>query len=168
MVLRARASKRRVDAPLRVLMLSPPAAPQSNRRGSPYESVVLLYRARPPGALNKKNATSALTYSYVLNEATFNVPIRKRPAASEQHHRDDGMERTRFEAFCFKPSCMSTRLSHRSNPSALHHQDFGNWISCPSSGNCTNSETIERQSTFVPNQRGRVSRCGGVVLRCQG
>jgi predicted RNase H-related nuclease YkuK (DUF458 family) len=111
----------------------------------------------------KKGTTSADTYSYLWNEATFNVP-KVTPGgfntdvtemsiwnALDGYNNADVLEDVGgplFQAVVFVETTSAT-----AKPSiSIQHQDFGGWIKCPASPRCTNSGNDTAARTFTPRQ----------------
>jgi len=94
----------------------------------------------------QKNATSALTYSYVLNEATFNVPsvtpggLGTGTTAMTIWNGLDNV----FQAIVDVYSTATTASF------GIHHQNFDPWVKCPATPYCTNSGNDTAAITFTP------------------
>jgi hypothetical protein len=98
----------------------------------------------------KKGATSADTYSYLWNEATFNVP-KVTPGGFNTGITSmsiwNGLdESSLLQAVVFVETTRTTASFW------IQHQDFGGWITCPASPRCTNAGNDTAARTFTPKQ----------------
>jgi hypothetical protein len=111
----------------------------------------------------QKGATSADTYSYLWNEATFNVPkvtpggFNTDVTSMSIWNALDGYNNADilklgggplFQAVVFVQTTSKTAKPTLS----IQHQDFGGWLKCPASPRCTNSGNDTAARTFTPKQ----------------
>jgi len=109
----------------------------------------------------KKGASSADTYSYLWNEATFNVPkvtpggFHTGITSMSIWNALDGYNNADilglgggplFQAVVFLQTTATTASFW------IQHQDFGGWLKCPASPRCTNSGNDTAARTFTPKQ----------------
>lgn len=140
------------------------AAPQSTRRrpavrrsAGTDEAAVSVYTFPSSGWTGavlqgsfQQNATAAKTYSYVENEATWNVPYVTPggfwPASAQMSiwNGIDTSSSTLLQAETWVYTTASTASYF------IQHQDFGH-VKCPATPYCTNSGNDTASITFTPN-----------------
>jgi hypothetical protein len=98
----------------------------------------------------KKGATSADTYSYLWNEATFNVP-KVTPGGFNTGITSmsiwNGLDQS-----ALLQSVVFVETTRTAASFWIQHQDFGGWIKCPASPRCTNAGNDTAARTFTPKQ----------------
>ncbi|HLV86650.1 MAG TPA: hypothetical protein VKV39_06700 [Candidatus Sulfotelmatobacter sp.] len=103
----------------------------------------------------KKGATSADTYNYLWNEATFNVPTVTpggHNTGITQMSIWNGLDEYSGSVSPLLQAVVFLQTTSTTAKFWIQHQDFGGWIKCPASPRCTNSGNDEAARTFTPKQ----------------